>query len=410
MALINSHLLKISHDNVQESTSKRISIFKAMNPKSRIIELNRGDAVRPISPIVVEAMSRALTELATDTSLQGRGPVEGYKFLIDAIVKNEYRAHRIKVDASEIFINEGTKSELAALGDILCTDNRIAVANPVYQTYIDSNAMAARAGSQDSAGNWSNIIYMECPKEKNFMPQMLSERPDVIYLCYPSDPTGCTMNRTTLQRWVDYAIKNDSLIIFDATYEAFISDKNTPHSIYEMKGARKCAIELRSFSKSASFTSLHCGFTVIPKDIIGHSYSLEQSATLNHMWRRRQEIKNYTPSYVVQRGAEALYSADGKQSIKENIDYYMHNASLLRSALSQTRLNFWGGENSPFIWVESPFDEQWALFDKLLSDCNILSSPGWRFGPAGMGYVRLSAFADQKQVTIASSRISDLDI
>ncbi len=381
-----------------------------MNPKTKIIELNRGDAVRPLSLHVVKAMSKALVELSTDNNLQGRGAVEGYKFLIDAIVKSEYKAHKIKMDSSEIFINEGTKSELAAIGDIFCNDNRIATIDPVYQTYIESNAMAARAGAVDAEGYWSNIIYMNCPKEQNFSPQELSERPDVIYICSPNDPTGCALTHSELTAWVEYANSNNSLIIFDATYEAFITERDVPHSIYEIKGARKCAIELRSFSKSASFTTLHCGYTVIPKDIEGYSFSVERKASLNEMWHRRQEVKNYAPSYAVQRGAEALFTAEGKQSIKENIEYYMHNAALLRQALSQTRLKFWGGINSPFIWVESPYENSWELFDKLLNDCNILSSPGHRFGPAGRNFVRLSAFADQRQVTIAASRLSDLDI
>ncbi len=410
MILLNSQLLRISHDSVQESTAKRVSIFKAMNPQSKIIELNRGDAVRPLSKAVVDAMTEAINELKSSELLQGRGPVEGYKFLIDAILKSEYKSRKIKMEQSEIFINEGTKSELAAIGDILCNDNRIAIPDPVYQTMVDANVMAARAGEIDDSGYWSNLIYMECSKEANFSPQILEECPDVIYLCSPSDPTGCAMSREALTEWVEFANSNNSLIIFDATYQAFITDANTPRSIYEIKGARKCAIELRSFSKSASFTSLHCGYTIIPKDIEGYSFSVERRASLNQMWRRRQEVKNYTPSYVVQRGAEALFTAEGKQSIEENIEYYMHNAALLRRALGQTRLRFWGGVDSPFIWVEAPERNSWALFDKLLNDCNILSSPGQRFGPAGNGFVRLSAFADQRQVTIASSRLSDLDI
>ncbi|MFR9494883.1 MAG: LL-diaminopimelate aminotransferase [Rikenellaceae bacterium] len=409
MILINSQLLKITHDRVQEMINHRVSIFKAINPKTKIIELNGGDVVRPLAPCVVEAMREAMREYSTVEGFQGRGPIEGYQFLLDKIIKNDFKAKKIKVESGEIFINEGTKSELAAIGDILCTDNRIAIANPIYQTYIEANVIANRAGEIDEDGKWSHLLYLECPKEHDFMPQILSETPEVIYLCYPNDPTGCTMNRKTLEKWVRYALENNILIIFDATYEAFITDPDTPHSIYEIKGARRCAIELRSFSKSAGFTGLHCGYTVIPKDINGFSFVADKGANLNDLWRRRQEIKNYTPSYVVQRGAEALYTEEGQSSIKENIDYYLHNATLLRSALQSTRLNFWGGVNSPFIWVESPYQKDMQLFDKLLNDCNILSSPGERFGPGGKGYVRLSAFANQTQVMIASNRISDTD-
>ncbi len=410
MILINSQFLKIARDEVQEKINKRISIFKAVNPSTKVIELNHGDVVRPLAPCVVEAMGKALKEQSSAESFQGRGPVEGYSFLIEAIVKHDFKARKIKIDSSEIFINDGTKSELASIGDILCVDNRIAVADPIYQTYIDANVIANRTGEIDQDGRWSHLIYMECPKQDDFMPEMLRELPEVIYLCYPNDPTGCTMSRTTMEKWVQYALQNNILIIFDATYEAFITDSTTPHSIYEIKGARRCAIELRSYSKSAGFTGLHCGYTVIPKELSGFSFSANKTASLNELWRRRQEIKNYTPSYIVQRGAEALYTPAGEQSIRENVGYYMHNASLLRSALQNTRLNFWGGVNSPFIWIESPYKDSWQLFDKLLNSCNILSSPGERFGTSGKGFVRLSAFADQTQVTIASSRLSDLDV
>ncbi len=410
MILINSQFLKIAHDNVQEKINKQVAIFKAVNPQAKIIELNGGDVVRPLAHCVIEAMNKALEEFGSSDTFHGRGPIEGYQFLLDAIVKHDYKARKIKIDSSEIFINGGTKSELAAIGDILCTDNRIAVTDPIYQSYLDANVISNRAGEETEDGRWSNLLYMECNKENNFMPKMLTECPEVIYLCYPNDPTGCTMDKKTLSSWVEYALENNILILFDATYEAFITDSTTPHSIYEIKGAKRCAIELRSFSKSAGFTGLHCGYTVIPKELNGFSFSANQKGNLNELWRRRQEIKNYSPPYIVQRGAEALYTNEGKNSIRENVEYYMHNAALLRSALQNTRLNFWGGENSPFIWVESPYESSWQLFDKLLNNCNILSSPGERFGPGGKGYIRLSAFANQRQVTIASSRLSDLDI
>ncbi len=411
MILINSQFLKIARDKVQEKINKRISIYRAMNPQSKLIELNRGDVIRPLSGSIIEAMGKALEEFSTTETFQGRGPIEGYQFLRDAIAKHDFKARKIKVDSSEIFINSGTKSELAAIGDIFCNDNRIAVPDPTYQTYIESNVISSRAGAEDEeSGRWSHLLYMDCLKENDFMPEMLTETPEVIYLCYPNDPTGCTMSRKTLGEWVQYAVENNVLIIFDATYEAFITESDVPHSIYEIKGARRCAIELRSYSKSAGFTGLHCGYTVIPKELNGFSFIANKSANLNELWHRRQEIKNYTPSYIVQRGAESLYGAEGQKSIKENVDYYMHNAKLLRSALQNTRLNFWGGVNSPFIWVESPYESSWQLFDKLLNDCNILSSPGERFGPGGKGFVRLSAFADQAQVTVAASRLYDLDI
>ncbi|MFI3264221.1 MAG: LL-diaminopimelate aminotransferase [Rikenellaceae bacterium] len=410
MILINSQLLKIARDKVQEMINKRISIYRAVNPQIKLIELNRGDVIRPLAAPVIESMGKALEEFSTTETFQGRGPNEGYQFLRDAIIKHDFKTRKIKVDSSEIFINSGTKSELAAIGDIFCNDNRIAVTDPIYQTYLEANVISNRAGAEDETGHWSHLIYMNCLKDNDFMPEMLTEIPEVIYLCYPNDPTGCTMSRETLETWVQYAIENNLLIIFDATYEAFITEADIPHSIYEIKGAKRCAIELRSYSKSAGFTGLHCGYTVIPKELNGFSFIANKGANLNELWRRRQEIKNYTPSYIVQRGAESLYTAAGQKSIRENVDYYMHNATLLRSALQNTRLNFWGGVNSPFIWVESPFETSWQLFDKLLNECNILSSPGERFGPAGKGFIRLSAFADQAQVTVAASRLIDLDI
>ncbi len=402
--------MKIARDKVQETINKRISIYRAVNPQAKVIELNRGDVIRPLNAPTVEAMGKALEEFSITETFQGRGPIEGYQFLRDAIVKHDFKARKIKLDSNEIFINSGTKSELAAIGDIFCNDNRIAITDPIYQTYIEANVISNRAGVEDETGHWSHLIYMNCPKENDFMPEMLTEIPEVIYLCYPNDPTGCTMSRETLEKWVQYAVENNLLIIFDATYEAFITEADIPHSIYEIKGARRCAIELRSYSKSAGFTGLHCGYTVIPKELNGFSFVANKGANLNELWSRRQEIKNYTPSYIVQRGAESLYTAAGQKCIRENVDYYMHNAALLRSALQNTRLNFWGGVNSPFIWVESPFESSWQLFDKLLNECNILSSPGERFGPAGKGFVRLSAFAEQSQVTVAASRLIDLDI
>lgn len=409
MILINSQFLKITNDEVQESINHRISVFKMVNPETKIIELNAGEVVRPLASCVIESMSKALQEMSTSKTFQGRGPIEGYSFLLEAIAKHDFRSRKIKIDSSEIFINGGIKPELAAIGDILCVDNRIAITDPIYQTFVESNIIATRAGEIDQEGKWSHLIYLDCPKEKEFMPEALTQTPEVIYLCYPNDPTGCTMSRQTLEKWVKYALENNVLIIFDATYEAFITEENIPHSIYEIRGARRCAIELRSFSKSAGFTGLHCGYTVIPKDLNGFSYSVGKGASLNDLWRRRQDIKNYTPSYIIQRGAEALYTEEGQKSITQSVDYYLHNASLLRQALTNARLNFWGGVNSPFIWVESPYQKRWQLFDKLLNDCNILSSPGERFGPGGKGYVRLSAFADQTQVIIASNRISETD-
>ncbi len=410
MILINSQFLKVVNDDVQKSIDNKINIFSRLNPACKLIRLDSGDVVRPLSQSVIEAMQRSVVELSDSETFRGRGPEAGYPFLIEAIVKGEYRSRKVKVDADEVFINYGTKDDLGGIGDILCRDIRIAVVDPVYQTYIESNVVANRAGDADDTGGWSHLIYLESSAETGFMPDLPKVRPDVIYLSHPSDPTGCVMSREELEKWVKYAIKNDALILFDATYAPFITDPKIPRSIYEIKGARRTAIEFRSFSKSGGFTGLHCGFSVIPKEISGYSFSADRSASLNTLWRRRSQIKSYSPAYVIQRGAEALYTPEGLVGVKENVDYYMKNASLLREGLRHTRLRFWGGEDSPYIWVESPYESSWKLFDRLIEECNIVASPGERFGPRGRGYIRLSAFADQTQVMMASTRLSDMDI
>lgn len=410
MILINSQFLKVGRDEVQEKIDQKISIFKTIHSDAKPINLSSGDVVLPLLPCVVEAMAKGVYEMGDEATFKGRAPAQGYPFLIEAIVKHNYKKHKIRIDEDEVFINDGTKEELAGIGDILCRDNRIAVIDPVFQTYIESNVIGNRAGELTKDHHWSHIIYLESSKENHFMPEFPKVRPDVIYLSYPNDPTGCVMTRDTLEQWVRYALKNDVLILFDATYESFITEPGIPHSIYEIKGARKTAIEFRSFSKSAAFTGLHCGYTVIPKDIAGYSFTADQRASLNALWRRRQAIKNYSPAYIIQRGAEALYTEAGMEGVSRNVNHYMTNASLLRKALSATKLNFWGGVNSPYIWIESPYATSWKLFDKLLNECHIVSSPGERFGPRGKGFVRLSAFANQTKVMIASTRISDLTI
>lgn len=410
MALINSQFLKVVDDEVQTKIDKRVNMFQAVNRNVKLIKLDSGDVVRPLAPCVMRAMTDALSQMGDEATFKGRGPVEGYHFLIDAIVKYNFKNYKVKIDVDEVFINHGTKEDVAAFGDILCRDNRIAVIDPVSQDYVQSNVIGNRAGELNENHQWSHIIYLECRKDNDFMPEFPKLRPDVIYLSYPNNPTGCVMTREVLERWVKYAIENDVLILFDATYRSFITDPAIPQTIYEIRGAKKVAIEFRSFSKNAGFTGLHCGYTVIPKEITGYSFSADKSANLNALWRRRQTIKNYTPSYIIQKGAETLFSEEGLAWIRENVDYYMSNAGILRQALTDLGLRFWGGINSPYIWVESPYEDSWKLFDKLLKDCYILSSPGERFGPRGKGFVRLSSFANQTKVIIAATRIADMKI
>lgn len=410
MVIINSQFLKVVEDEIQNMTDQKVNRFQAIHHDAKLIKLNGGDVVRPLAPFVMESISKAMCEMGEETTFKGRGPVEGYAFLIDAIVKYNQKHFHVKIGHDEVFINHGTKEDLAGFGDILCRDNRIAVIDPVSQDYIQSNVIGNRAGELNENRQWSHIIYLECKKENDFMPEFPKLRPDIIYLSYPNNPTGCAMTREVLAKWVKYAIDNEILILYDATYKSFITDPSIPQTIYEIKGAKKVAVEFRSFSKNAGFTGLHCGYTVIPKEISGYSFSVDKSANLNMLWKRRQMIKNHTPSYIIQRGAESLFSEHGLQWITENVNYYMHNASILRQALNQTELRFWGGVNSPYIWIESPYDSSWQLFDKLLNDCYILSSPGERFGPRGKGFIRLSSFANQTKVMLAATRIADMRI
>ncbi len=410
MALINSQFLKLLGDDIQDRIDKTVSRFRAIHAGVRLIELDSGDVSLPLSPGVTGAMTRAIAEMTGEATFKGRGPMEGYPFLIDAIVKYNFQTYKVRIDPDEVFINHGTKEDLVGFGDILHRDNRIAVIDPVSQDYIAANVIGNRAGELDENRRWSHIIYLDCCKENDFMPEFPKLRPDVIYMSYPNNPTGCVMPREIMEKWVHYAIENEVLILFDATYKSFVTDPAIPQTIYEIKGAKKVAIEFRSFSKNAGFTGLHCGYTIIPKEITGYSFSAGKSANLNALWRKRLAIKNYAPSYVIQRGAEVLFSVEGLAWIKENINYYMHNAAILRRALGEAGLRCWGGVNSPYLWVESPYGPSWRLFDKLLEECNILSSPGERFGPCGEGFVRLSSLANQSKVMMAATRISDIKI
>jgi len=410
MALINSQFLKVFNDDIQETIDKKVNRFRAIHRDANLIPLDSGDVTRPLSPGVTEAMIRAIAEMTGEATFKGRGPMEGYPFLIDAIVKYNFQTYKVRIDPDEVFINHGTKEDLAGFGDILHRDNRIATIDPVSQDYIAANVIANRAGEIDELGRWSHIIYLDCPPENGFMPEFPKLRPDVIYMSYPNNPTGCVMPRRTMERWVRYAIENEVLILFDATYKSFVTDPDTPQTIYEIRGAKKVAVEFRSFSKNAGFTGLHCGYTIIPREITGYSFSADKSANLNALWRKRLSIKNYAPSYIIQRGAETLFTPEGLAWIGKNIDYYMNNAAILRRALDEAGLRFWGGENSPYLWVASPYGSSWQFFDRLLDDCHILSSPGERFGPRGSGFVRLSALANQSRVMMAAGRIAEMTI
>ena len=405
MALINDNFLKLPGSYLFSDIARKINQYKTENPDKQLIRLGIGDVTRPLPEACIEAMHKATDELSHKATFKGYGPEQGYDFLISAIIKNDFEPRGIHLSNSEIFINDGAKSDTGNIGDIFTVDNHIAVTDPIYPVYIDSNVMAGRTGSLNADGKWSNVVYMECNEENNFIPQLPDKKVDIIYLCYPNNPTGTTLTKEELKKWVDYALENDSLIFFDAAYEAFIREDNVPHSIYEIEGAKKCAIEFRSFSKTAGFTGVRCGYTVIPDDVTALSSNGER-IQLNKLWLRRQCTKFNGTSYITQRAAEAIYSEEGKKQVKANIDYYLGNAQIMREGLIKAGLRVYGGINSPYLWLKTPEGtDSWTFFDKLLHEANVVGTPGVGFGPSGEGFLRLTAFGEREDCIEAMRRI-----
>ena len=404
MALVNENFLKLPNNYLFSDIAKKVNTFKVTHPKVDLIRLGIGDVTRPLPKACLEAMHKAVDELATSESFRGYGPEQGYDFLIDAVIKNDYLPRGIQLDPTEVFINDGAKSDTGNIGDILRHDNNIGVTDPIYPVYIDSNVMAGRAGVLED-GKWSNVEYMPCSSENNFVPQIPDRKVDIIYLCYPNNPTGTVISKAELKKWVNYALENDALIMYDAAYEAFIQDPAIPHSIYEIKGAKKCAIEFRSFSKTAGFTGVRCGYTVVPKELTGATITGER-VPLNKLWNRRQCTKFNGTSYITQRGAEAIYSPEGKAQIKETIDYYMANAKIMKETLESVGLTVYGGENAPYLWIKTPNGVgSWKFFEQMLYEANVVGTPGVGFGPSGEGYIRLTAFGERKDCEEAMERI-----
>lgn len=405
MALINDNFIKLPGSYLFSDIAKKVNAFKNEHPDKNLIRLGIGDVTRPIAQACIEAMHRATDELSHLASFHGYGPEQGYDFLIEAIIKNDFEPRGINLSNHEVFINDGAKSDTGNIGDIFNKDNRIAVTDPVYPVYVDSNVMAGRAGILNKNGCWSDITYLPCTEENNFIPSLPSEQVDIIYLCYPNNPTGTTLTKAELKKWVDYAIANNSIIFFDAAYEAFIREDDVPHSIYEIEGAKKCAIEFRSFSKTAGFTGVRCGYTIIPDEVTAKDCNGED-IQLNKLWLRRQCTKFNGTSYVTQRAAEAIYSEDGKEQVKANIDYYMENARIMREGLQKVGMNVYGGCNSPYLWLKTPAGySSWQFFDKLLNDANVVGTPGVGFGPSGEGFLRLTAFGRREDCIEAMHRI-----
>ena len=404
MALVNEHFLKLQSNYLFSDIAKKVNSFKVTHPKQKIIRMGIGDVTQPLAPAVIEAMHKAVDEMASRETFHGYGPEQGYPFLIDAIIKNDYESIGVSLEPSEVFIRDGAKSDCGNIGDLLRHDNSIGVTDPVYPVYIDSNVMAGRTGTWEN-GTWSDVVYIPCTAENQFIPELPSRRVDIIYLCYPNNPTGTTLTKEELKKWVNYALANDAIIMYDSAYEAYIQDPNIPHSIYEIKGAKKVAIEFRSFSKTAGFTGVRCGYTVVPKEVSATTLKGER-VFLNKLWLRRQCTKFNGTSYITQRGAEAVYSPEGKEQVRQTINYYMNNARLMKEGLEACGLQVYGGENAPYLWVKTPDGlSSWKFFEKLLYEVYIVSTPGVGFGPSGEGYLRLTAFGDHKDTLEAIQRI-----
>jgi len=404
MALVNEHFLKLPNNYLFSDIAKKVNAFKVSHPKTDLIRLGIGDVTRPLPQASIEAMHKAVDELANKETFHGYGPEQGYDFLIDAVIRNDYAPRGVYLEPGEVFISDGAKSDTGNIGDILRHDNSIGVTDPIYPVYIDSNVMCGRAGILED-GRWSNVVYLPCLSENNFVPEIPDRRIDILYLCYPNNPTGTVISKAELKKWVNYALENDTLILYDAAYEAYIQDPDIPHSIYEIKGAKKVAIEFRSFSKTAGFTGVRCGYTVVPKELTAATLEGER-IPLNRMWNRRQCTKFNGTSYITQRGAEAVYSPEGKEQVRKTIDYYMANARIMRESLQSCGLRVYGGENAPYIWLKTPDGlSSWKFFDKLLYEVNIVGTPGVGFGPGGEGFLRLTAFGDRDDTLEAMSRL-----
>ena len=404
MFKLNDNYLKLPGSYLFSTVGKKVKAYSEAHPDKKIIRLGIGDVTQPLAPAIIKALHGAVDEMADAKTFRGYAPDLGYEFLRNAIAENDYKSRGCDIAADEIFVSDGAKSDSANIQEILSLDNKIAVCDPVYPVYVDSNVMAGRTGVYDAASQtWSDVIYMPCNAENNFVPELPKETPDVIYLCYPNNPTGTTLTRKQLQVWVDYANKVGALIIYDAAYEAYISENDVPHTIYECEGARNCAIELRSFSKNAGFTGVRLGFTVIPKDIKCGD------VMLHSLWARRHGTKYNGAPYIVQRAGEAVYSAEGKAELKEQVAYYMKNARTIKDGLAAAGYTVFGGVNAPYIWLKTPDNmSSWDFFDYLLENVNIVGTPGSGFGPSGEGYFRLTAFGSYENTVEALERIKKL--
>lgn len=404
MAKINDNYLKLPGSYLFSEIARRVSAYSQRGLKRELIRLGIGDVTRPLAPAVTAAMHAAVDEMATAAGFHGYGPEQGYDFLRQAIVEHDYEARGISITSEEIFVSDGAKSDCGNIGDIFGIDNVVAVCDPVYPVYVDTNAMTGRAGEyNEDTGRWSKLVYMPCTADNVFIPAIPQTQVDLVYLCFPNNPTGAVATRDQLRTWVDWANSTGAVILFDSAYEAFITQPDVPHSIFEIEGAQTCAIEFRSFSKTAGFTGTRCAYTVVPK-------ALErQGASLNALWNRRQCTKFNGVPYVVQRGAEAVYTDEGQKQVRATIAYYQENAKVIRDGLSRAGLTVSGGVNAPYLWVQTPQGvDSWTFFDLLLHEADVVTTPGAGFGPSGEGYIRVTAFGDAEDTRQAVERIGKI--
>ena len=408
MSYINENFLKLQESYLFSTIAKKVAKYSRENPEKDIIKLGIGDVTRPIVPACVEAMNKAIKEIGTQEGFKGYGPEQGYEFLREAIIKNDYNTRGVQLDLDEIFVSDGAKCDCGNIVDVFAQENTVAITDPVYPVYLDTNVMSGRTGDFDEQkGMYNGITYIKMNAQNNFVPEIPKEKIDLIYLCFPNNPTGTVLSKKELEKWVKYAKENDSIILYDAAYEAYITEEDVPHSIYEIEGAKEVAIEFKSFSKTAGFTGVRCAYVVIPKALKGKTKDGKE-VSINTLWNRRVCTKFNGVSYVTQKAAEATFSVEGKKQIKENIKYYMENAKIIKEGLEKAGFTVYGGVNSPYIWLKVPEGKtSWEFFDFLLEELNIVGTPGSGFGPSGEGYFRLTAFGTRERTIEAVKRISE---
>ena len=410
MALINENFLKLQSGYLFPEIGRRVKAYKAEHPEADIISMGIGDVTEPLAPAMVEAMHKAADDMSKQKTFRGYGPEQGYDFLIEAIIRNDFNSRGVQLEKDEVFVSDGAKCDTGNIQEIFGTDNIVAVTDPVYPVYVDTNVMAGRAGNAGKNGQFDRIIYMPCTAENDFVPGLPKQKADLIYLCYPNNPTGAVATKEQLKKWVDYAKDNKAVILFDAAYEAYITDSDIPHSIYEIAGAKDAAIEFRSFSKTAGFTGVRCSFTVVPRQLKAYTKD-GRAVEVNPVWLRRHCTKFNGASYISQAAAAAVYSKEGKKQCRKTIEVYLNNAAHIRKSLTGLGFTVYGGINAPYIWVKTPAGQSsWQFFDKLLREANVVCTPGAGFGPSGEGYLRLTAFARPENVKEAMKRFARVKI